>query len=447
MNEAVLMKDAWAGQAQASFAEITAKRRGRLRRYLYQRPRVMDAVVVTAYTVLVAPTMVDAVLQDAWLAAALLAAVACALFFRRSYPVACAAFAAVMEVAVTLLHPWGSNVSAGLWFSLYAVAVVHTRRFALVTMAAATAPLALLYLLAAVGPMEKSFVPAAGSPEDFQLMTSIATGATIALSNVIAIGLGMSVRQRREHEQEVAAWASRTANLASVNERNRIAREMHDVVAHSLTVMITLSDGAAVVARKSPERAAEVLGEVSRTGRTALADMRRVLGVLRDHTGAVAPRAPVDSGDGLARLLEGFRTAGLPLHYSHSGPSLPPDPTFQLTVYRIVQESLTNVLRYSRGHSRVDVSILRSGPTVTIDVFDDGKEFPGQASAEQGASGSTQEVGSGQGLLGMAERARIYGGTVEAGPVARGWRVRAVLSWPDDDFSDPDPVPQLQGRA
>ncbi|GAC1490704.1 MAG: hypothetical protein NVS2B15_09590 [Pseudarthrobacter sp.] len=447
MYEAVQVKDASARQAQASFAEITAKRRGRLRRYLYQHPRVMDGVVVAAYAVLFAPTMVDAVLQGSWLAAALLAAVACALFLRRAYPVALAAFVAVMEVAVTLLHPWGSNVSAGLWFSLYAVAVVHTRRFALVAMAAATAPLALLYLLAAVGPMKNSLVHDAGNPEEFHLLTSIATGATIALSNVIATGIGISVRQRREHEQEVAAWASRTASLASVNERTRIAREMHDVVAHSLTVMISLSDGAAVVARKSPECAADVLGEVSRTGRTALADMRRVLGVLRDHNGAIAPRAPLDSGEGLAKLLEGFRTAGLPLHYSHSGPSLPRDPSFQLTVYRIVQESLTNVLRYSRGHSRVDVSILRSGSTVTIEVLDDGKEFPGQASGDAGSPGPAQALGSGQGLLGMAERARIYGGSVEAGPTARGWRVRAVLRLPDDDRPDPDPVPQLQGRA
>jgi signal transduction histidine kinase len=447
MNEAAAVRDAWAGQAQASFAEITARRRGRIRRYLYLHPRVMDAVVVATYTVLVAPTVVDAILKGSWLAAVLLAAVACALFLRRSYPVALAAFVAVTEVAVTLLHPWGSNVSAGLWFSLYAVAVVHTRRFALVAMTAATAPLALLYLLAAVGPMENSFVHTAGNPGDFHLLTSIATGATIALSNVIATGIGISVRQRREHELEVAAWASRTASLASVNERNRIAREMHDVVAHSLTVMISLSDGAAVVARKSPERASEVLGEVSRTGRTALADMRRVLGVLRDHNGALAPRAPLDSGEGLAKLLEGFRTAGLPLHYSHSGPSLPRDPSFQLTVYRIVQESLTNVLRYSRGHSRVDVSILRAGSLVTIEVLDDGKELPGPAAAEPGAPGPAQALGSGQGLLGMAERARIYGGTVEAGPTARGWRVRAVLSSPDENLPDPDPVPQLQGRA
>ena len=215
------------------------------------------------------------------------------------------------------------------------------------------------------------------------------------------------MRQRREHEQEIAAWAARTASLASVNERNRIAREMHDVVAHSLTVMVSLSDGAAVVVRKSPDRAGEVLGELSRTGRTALADMRRVLGVLRDDAGT-APRQPLASGDSLAKLLEGFRTAGLPLHYSHTGPALPNDAAFQLTVYRIVQESLTNVLRYGRSLGRVDVSIVRDGSTVTIEVLDDGAGVAGPGTADGGGPGSGHQGPAGHRL---GPGARGHGGT------------------------------------
>ena len=438
MTEETAVTDAPAGQADASFAELSERRRGRLRRYLYKHPRAMDAVVVLAYILLVAPTGADALRSGRWLAAALLAAVAAAMFLRRSHPVALAAFVAVVEVAVTLLHPWGSNVSTGLWFSLYSVAVARTRRVALITMAAATAPLALLYLLAAVGPLENSVIRYAGeNPGEFHLVTSIATGATIALSNVIATGIGIGVKQRREHEQEVAAWAGRTARLASVNERNRIAREMHDVVAHSLTVMISLSDGAAVVVRKNPERAGEVLGELSRTGRTALADMRRVLGVLRD-AGSAAPRLPLAAGDSLAKLLDGFRTAGLPLHCSHTGPALPDDPAFQLTVYRIVQESLTNVLRYGRSLGRVDVHIARSGDSVTIDVRDDGAGVSAHPAEDDGAvvdpsAGPGPFFGTGQGLAGMAERARIYAGTVTAGPGGRGWHVHAVLTCPADD--------------
>ncbi|WP_427135321.1 sensor histidine kinase [Pseudarthrobacter sp. S9] len=434
MIDAVPVKDAPAGQADASFAEITARRRGRLRRYLFQHPRVMDGLVALCYLLLVTPTAVEAVTDGAWPAAALLAGAAAALFFRRDRPVPVVAAVAALEVAVTLLHPWGSNISAGLWFSLYAVALVRTRRYALGALALATAPLALLYFLMAVGPMDGRLPDTAVSTrENFQLITSIAAGISMTLSNVIATGIGISVRQRREHEHEIAAWAARAARLGSVNERNRIAREMHDVVAHSLTVMISLSDGAAVVVGKNPQRAAEVLGELSRTGRTAMADMRRVRGVLRDDSAAGhAPREPLVAGDNLAKLLEGFRTAGLPLHYTHTGPSLPGDAAFQLTVYRIVQESLTNVLRYGRSLGRVDVNIARDGDTVTIDVVDDGKgtvDSGGSGAGPQGPPDSLGSLGSGQGLAGMRERTRIFAGTVEAGrTIDGGWRVHAVLN-------------------
>ena len=119
MNEAPTAKDAPAGNADASFAELTERRRGRIRRYLHQHPRVMDGVVVLAYVLLVAPTAVDALVSGTWLVGALLGSVAAALFLRRFQPVGLVAYVAVVEVAVTLLHPWGSNASTGLWFSLY----------------------------------------------------------------------------------------------------------------------------------------------------------------------------------------------------------------------------------------------------------------------------------------------------------------------------------------
>jgi len=152
--------------------------------------------------------------------------------------------------------------------------------------------------------------------------------------------------------------------------------------------------------------------------------------VLRDES--PAPRQPLSAGNSLAKLLEGFRTAGLPLHYSHTGPALPDDAAFQLTVYRIVQESLTNVLRYGRALSRVDVNMVRADGTVTIEVLDDGKGTVGHGGGT-GAVASPNQLGSSQGLTGMRERAGIYGGTVEAGrPAGGGWRVRAVLNWNGD---------------
>lgn len=440
MIDAIAVKDAPAGQADASFAEITARHRGRIRRYLFQHPRAMDAVVVACYLLLVTPTAAESIRDGVWPVAVLLAAAAAALSFRRSRAVPVVAVVTLLEVGVTLLHPWGSNVSAGLWFALYAVAVVRSRRFALATLAAATAPLLFLYLQLAVGPLDGR-LPDMGvnTPENFQLITSIAAAVSITLSNVIATGIGISVRQRRGHEHEIAAWAARAAQLGSVTERNRIAREMHDIVAHSLTVMVSLSDGAAVVVKKDPGRAAAVLGELSRTGRTALADMRRVLGVLRDDTApGQAPREPLVAGDNMGKLLEGFRAAGLPLHYTHTGPSLPDDAAFQLTVYRILQESLTNVLRYGRSLGRVDVAVAREGSTVTIDVVDDGRGSVDAvgSSAATAARDSSGSVGSGRGLAGMLERARIYAGTVEAGRSSdRGWRVHAVLHWNGDNES------------
>ncbi|WP_120520936.1 sensor histidine kinase [Arthrobacter celericrescens] len=418
--------------ADASFAEITARRRGRVRRYFYEHPRAMDAVVVLCYLLLALSTMISSVGDGKWPAGLLLVAIAAALFLRRAFPLAVTAVVALLELAVTLLQPWGTNVSAGLWFALYAVAVVRPRRSALAVFAAASLPLTLLYLFMWTSPGGPGGAADPDLPENYHLISNITAAVSILLSNLIATGIGISVRQRREHESEIRAWAARTARLGSVTERNRIAREMHDVVAHSLTVMVSLSDGAAVVVRKDPERAAEVLGELSRTGRTALADMRRVLGVLRDDSGRPAPLAPADSAD-LATLLEGFRTAGLPLHFSHTGPALPDDPAFRLTVFRIVQESLTNVLRYGRSLGLVEVRVQRDGDRVAIDVHDDGRSTREDGTGAGGPGAGVPGIGTGQGINGMRERARIYAGTVEAGPgPGGGWQVHAELNWNGD---------------
>jgi signal transduction histidine kinase len=207
-----------------------------------------------------------------------------------------------------------------------------------------------------------------------------------------------------------------------VQERNRIAREMHDVVAHSLTVMIALSDGAARALDRDPEKARAVLGELSRTGRAALADMRRVLGVLRADGGAVG-REPTPAG--LQALVDGFRAAGLPVVLTQEGESLPDDAAFQLAVFRIVQESLTNVLRYARGVGRVDVLVARDGGHVRVRVENDGGAAP---------DGTQPDVGTGGGLAGMRERAAIFGGSLSAGPrPGGGWCVEAQLNWTEGD--------------
>lgn len=143
-------------------------------------------------------------------------------------------------------------------------------------------------------------------------------------SNILFVAVGSAVRNHRLHEAELANWAARVQTLAQLRERNRIAREMHDVVAHSLSVMIALSDGAAVVLKRDPQRAGEVLAELSATGRHALGDMRRVIGVLR--TGNDASLEPQPSGDSLEKMLEGFSVAGLPLRFTNPGRHCPRTP-------------------------------------------------------------------------------------------------------------------------
>ncbi|WP_258934271.1 histidine kinase [Nesterenkonia pannonica] len=275
---------------------------------------------------------------------------------------------------------------------------------------------------------------------------------TLALSGLmftpVAVGIGAAVRANRRHEQEILEWAQRTHGLAQAAERNRIAREMHDVVAHSLSVMISLADGAKVVGRRDFARAEEVLSELSSTGRTALDDMRRVIGVLTKGEELSESRLPVH--ESLEELYEGFRQAYLPLRVRTSGPPLPEDAAFGLTVHRIIQESLTNVLRYGlaghrcgglggahpgtreaewqqlaeEGYSRKEAEALGlGGPAqVVLSITDDGAVAP---------AGHHASVGSGMGIRGMQERAGFYSGSVWAGPGKyRGWEVRAVLEPP-----------------
>lgn len=132
MIDALPVKDAPASQGDASFTDIAARRRGRLRRYLFLHPRVLDALVGLCYLLLVTPTAVESATDGAWPVVALLAVAAAALFFRRGQPVPVVAAVAALELAVILLHPWGSNVSAGLWSGTRVQAVVYAYEAGLV---------------------------------------------------------------------------------------------------------------------------------------------------------------------------------------------------------------------------------------------------------------------------------------------------------------------------
>lgn len=265
--------------------------------------------------------------------------------------------------------------------------------------------------------------------------------------------LGINTRVRREYLRELEERARRLeaereldTRLAVAAERSRIAGEMHDIVAHSLTVMITLSDGLAAGAGAQPPRPPDLtaLGAVSSTGRQALGEMRRLLGLLSDDTpGTAAGREPLPGTDDLSTLLAQVRAAGLAVVMTREGPPPALDAGPALTVYRIVQEALTNTLKHSGPGTSATVLLRAVGRRLEVEVVDDGRGRPGgHVTAAPGGetADSTRSTAVGHGLPGMAVRAASYGGFLTAGPRApRGWRVHAVI-----DAGEPGPgIPPL----
>lgn len=305
---------------------------------------------------------------------------------------------------------------------------------------------------------------------------------------------------RSEASRQALAGQQATL-LAAANERSRIAREMHDVVAHSLAVMITMSDGIASTIDRDPKMAKEALNLLAETSRSALADTRRLVGVLREDpavsglsgeitpaaginagaagsadlaantagSGVVAPKlqvkelpvpefaapgtiapahpssaitnlrereveetsqdagaplAPAPESKDLAALVERFKEAGMPISYEHLGEPLPNDANLQLTIYRIAQEALTNVLRYAPTTKRITVRLARRVGCAELWIIN------------AAAPGSPSMHGSGKGLIGMRERAAVYSGSVQAGPVDGNWQVYAILRWQEDTLEE-----------
>lgn len=253
---------------------------------------------------------------------------------------------------------------------------------------------------------------------------------------LLGVATGAVARARRQHAHDLveryAAMArerDQSAALARVSERARIAREMHDVVAHSVSVMVALSDGAGAALDRAPDRSREALRELSRTGRGALSDMQGVLGALDPGEGADAGTGgsaePVAAD--LAMIVERFRAAGIPVRARGLDVDLPQDTALRLAVARVVTEALTNVLRHAPGTPRAEVAVRRGPSGLEVEVLDDGGTRPGTGG------------GSGRGILGMRERAALLDGRVEAGPrPGGGWRVHVVLPVDDDRRPAPD---------
>jgi signal transduction histidine kinase len=234
---------------------------------------------------------------------------------------------------------------------------------------------------------------------------------------LVALAVGIQVKSRRDHTRWLTENVNQRIENAALTERTRIAAEMHDVVAHSLTVMVTLAGGATSAAHKHPERSRAAVEQIAAVGRDALDDMHRTLALLRGADAGLDANLH-RSGDNLPtleELAEGFRAAGLPVTLTRTEPSPPTDAALRQTLYRIVQESLTNTLRHADEPTGATVTINHRDDDVVVTITDDGRP-------------ASLPVVPGHGLVGLRQRAAAHGGHAESGPLpGGGWRTRVVL--------------------
>ncbi len=335
---------------------------------------------------------------------------------RRKHPTATFGIAmATGAVQVALgMHPGAFQLvgaDAAIIVLLYTLAAYRPRRISL---------RGLFVCLTGIAVAVVRWPPAPANPHAMLFGTLV-----VGVPAVSAWVLGDSMAYRRAHNAWLEQRARRAeaerdakAQLAAAAERSRIAREMHDIIAHNLSVIVGLADGGRYAAARSPERSAQALGAIAGTGREALGELRRLLGVLRENDLQAADLAPQPGLTDLETLLDRVRAAGLPVRCTVRGDPRGLSEGQQLTVYRIVQEALTNTIKHAGPAATAEVTLDYTGGAVDVQITDTG----------HGAAGSASD---GQGLHGMRERAAVYDGTLHAGPGAcGGWQVEAHLPAP-----------------
>ncbi|SDO69331.1 Signal transduction histidine kinase [Streptomyces sp. cf386] len=253
-----------------------------------------------------------------------------------------------------------------------------------------------------------------------------------------AMAIGLTLRIRRmylaaleDRARRLEVERDQRERLTAAAERSRVAREMHDIVGHNLSVMVTVADGAATLAAGRGEQSEEALRILGDTGRQAMSELRRVLGVLREDQVAERMLSPQPGIRDLEPLLARVRAAGLPVTYRTVGGLESLGDGVQLTVYRIVQESLTNTLKHAGPGASAEVTVAVEAREVRIRVADTGAP-PGALPRSEPAARTDD---AGHGLVGIRQRAAMYGGTVVIGPrdTGHGWLVDVVLDVPPGD--------------
>ena len=328
-------------------------------------------------------------------------------------------FAVVMMAAAgcTFMRWPLAFIAAGPLLAMYSLAARHGGRKVLpLAFVAATIPVVLSMLTFTVSFRVAQF------------------GGTCALLGLSAL-LGDIARARRELAAEVARNQLVDADLRLEEERLRIAREVHDIMAHSLTLITVQADAGAASFVARPALAREALTTIGATGRSTLQDLRGLLDVLTHPEDDAAPRAPITDLSALNRLVDAVRETGLGVDVRTAG-KLDEVPTVTaVSAYRIIQESLTNVVRHARARMAV-VTVTVAADELRLEILDDGRggsagaATTGPISVGAASTGpiSTGRSVTGRGLTGMAERVAAFGGTLEAGPEpGGGFQVVAVL--------------------
>ncbi|MFE9119275.1 sensor histidine kinase [Streptomyces sp. NPDC007172] len=333
----------------------------------------------------------------------LVALAAVPLLVRRTHPVLALAGTLALDSAASIALPLSTHFGAVLVLALYSVARACSGR---VTAAATVTTTALTLLSQGNGQIPP---------------WQAALSAVLSPLIVVATALAVSRWQR-----EVAANRRLLADRAVAHERRRIARELHDIVAHHITTMQLMAGGArANLAR--PDIAREALVTLESSGRLALSEMRQLLDVLRaDDEQEHAPPQPQPGADDLKRLVTESQHAGLPTQFTITGEPRHLPPTLGLTVFRVAQEALTNARKHAGPAARAALVLTYRQDTVVVEIRDDGGEFP--------PSEPPTPSPRGYGLIGMRERVALHGGTLTTGPrPGGGFAVRAELPMTEDE--------------
>jgi signal transduction histidine kinase len=372
--------------------------RGRPWSWITGRPRLTDALIVLFSFAVGALSLLGTNYGRSVLYALLVIALvqALALFWRRTEPraVLLVVFAAWL-VAFAMTPDHEHSGPPALAFAVYAVSVYHAGRARLIVagLAIATIAVAITFLVLGDFAVTRILMPAAAT-------------------SLVAWVIGDYIRSRRRFFADLVARHSQERELAAEEERLRIARELHDVVAHNVSLM-AIQAGAA---RVSGNSSSEALRSIETTARDTLAELNRLLGVLRKDAGATVARSPQPGLGQVESLLKPARDAGIDVRLKLSGEQRALPAALDLSSYRILQEAMTNVLKHAHA-SRVEVGIDYGPNALVLSVRDNG-----------GGSREAQRSSSGHGLIGMRERVDLFGGDLStASSSLGGFTVRATL--------------------